>query len=78
MHFTYTQKTRLHQNLSIEQCEQYGHGISFEGVASLIKAAHRNGDTNITQREIYLGYDLKDKKESILINHSNFFWQITY
>ena len=56
----------------IEQCEQSGHGISFEGVASLIKAAHHNGDTNITQREIYLAYDLKDKKESILINHTNF------
>ena len=56
----------------IEQCEQSGHGISFEGVASLIKAAHSNGDTNITQREIYLAYDLKYKKESILINHTNF------
>ena len=36
----------------IEQCEQSGHGISWEGVASLVKAAHRNGDKNITEREI--------------------------
>ena len=63
----------------IEQCEQLGHGISWEGVASLVKAAHHNGDTNITRREINLAYGLKDKKESILINHSNsFFFQITY
>ena len=45
----------------IERCEQFGHGISWEGVASLVKEAHRNGDTNLTQREIYLEYLLKDK-----------------
>ena len=43
----------------IERCEQYGHGISWEGVASLVKATHHNGDTDITQREIYLAYDIK-------------------
>ena len=63
----------------IERCEQSSHGISWEGVASLVKATHCNGDTNLTQREIDLAYGLKDKKESILINHSNsFFLQITY
>ena len=56
----------------IERCEQYGHGISWKHLASLVKVALCNGDTNITQREIYLAYDLKDKKESILINHTNF------
>ena len=45
----------------IKRCEQYGHGISWEGVASLVKATHRNGDTNITQREIDFEYGLKDK-----------------
>ena len=35
----------------IERCERFGHGISWEGVASLVKATHRNGDTNLTQRE---------------------------
>ena len=63
----------------IERCKQSGHGISWEGVASLVKVAHRNGDTNLTQRKINLAYGLKDKQESILFNHSNsFFLQITY
>ena len=62
----------------IEQCKQYFHGMSWEGVASWVKAAHCNGDTNFTQREIDLAYGLKDKKTSILINHSDFFFQITY
>ena len=57
---------------SIERCKQLGHGISWEGVASLVKAAHRNGDTNLTEREIDLEYGLKDKKASISINHSKF------
>ena len=39
-------------------------------MASLVKSTHRNGDTILTQREINLAYGLKDKKESILINHS--------
>ena len=45
----------------IERCEQVGHGILWEGVAPLVKAADRNGDTNITQRENDLAYGLKDK-----------------
>ena len=45
----------------IARCEQYGHGISWEGVASLVKKSHCNGDTNLTQREIDLAYGLKDK-----------------
>ena len=61
----------------IERCEQSGHGISWEGVASFVKVTLRNGDTNLTQREIDIAYGLKDKKESILINHSIFF-KITY
>ena len=62
----------------IEGCEQSSHGISWEGVASLVKEAHRNGDTNLTQREIDLAYGVKDKQESILINHFVFFLKITY
>ena len=54
----------------IERCEQFGHGISWEGVASLVKATHRNGDTNLTEREIDLGYGLKEKQESILNSHT--------
>ena len=55
----------------IEQCEQVGHGISWEGLTSFVKAAHRNGDTNLTQRETDLAYGLKDKNASILINHTH-------
>ena len=49
----------------IEWCEQSGHGISWEGVASLVKAAQRNGDRNLTEREIDLEYGVKDKMASI-------------
>ena len=58
-----------------EQCEQYDHGISWECVASLVKETHRNGDTNLTQREVDLTYGLKDNQEIILINHTIFFLQ---
>ena len=62
----------------IERCKQLVHGISWEGVASLVKETHHNGDRNITEMEIDLAYGLKDKHASILINHSIFFLQITY
>ena len=58
----------------IEWSEQSGHGISWEGVASLVKEAHRNGDSNITETELNLAYGLKDKHESILINHTIIFF----
>ena len=45
----------------IERCTKSGEGLSWEGVASLVKEAHRNGDTNVTEREIDLAYGLKDK-----------------
>ena len=41
-----------YMKVCIERCKQSGQGISWEGVASLVKAAHRNGDRNITEREI--------------------------
>ena len=37
-----------------ELCEQSGHGISWQGVHSLVKATHSNGDTDLTEREINL------------------------
>ena len=49
----------------IERCEQSGHGISWEGVASLVKETYCNGDRNITEREIDLAYGVKDKMERI-------------
>ena len=63
----------------IERCKQSGHAISSEGVSSLVKAAHRNGDRNITERQIDLAYGLNDKMESMLINQSKYFiLQITF
>ena len=45
----------------------------------LVKVAHRNGDSSLIEREIDLAYGLKDKMESILINHSKYFiLQITF
>ena len=49
----------------IERCKQSGHGISWEGVASLVKEARCNGDRNLREREIDLAYGVKDKMESI-------------
>ena len=51
--------------LSIERCTQSGHGISWEGVVSLVKEAQRNGDNNLTEREIDLAYGVKDTMASI-------------
>ena len=63
----------------IERCEQSSHWISREGVASMVKEAHCNGDGNITESEIDLAYGLEDKMASILINHSKYFiLQITF
>ena len=49
----------------IERHKQQGHGISWEGVASLVKAAQCNRDRNLREREIDLAYGVKDKMESI-------------
>ena len=63
----------------IERCEQSGHVIStWEGVASLVKETHRNGDTNLIEREIDLAYGLKYKQESILISHTINFFSILF
>ena len=51
--------------LWIEKCEQHDGRLSWEGVATLIKIAHRNEDHNLMQREIDLAYGLKDKQVSI-------------
>ena len=48
----------------IQRCEQSGHGISWEGVDSLVKAAQHNGDSNLIGREIDLKYGVKDKRQA--------------
>ena len=59
----------------IDRCQQSSCRISWEGVASLVKASHRNGDTNLTQTKIDLAYGLKDNQESILINQTIYFFE---
>ena len=79
MHFIYTSQTILIGWRYGLNDTNKGHGISWEGVASLVKSAHRNGDTNLTHREINWAYGLKDKMASILINPSkSFILQITF
>jgi hypothetical protein len=56
----------------IDRCIQFNGRLSWEGVATLLKEAHRNQDTYITQREIDLAYGLKDKHASILFTHIMF------
>ena len=51
----------------IERCQQSGRTLTWEGGASLVKEAHRNGDSNVTQREIDLAYGLRDKHVRINI-----------
>ena len=51
--------------VSIEWCTQSGHGIWWEGLASLVKEAQHNGDNNLIEREIDLAYGVKDKMASI-------------
>ena len=50
----------------IDRCIQCNGRLSWEGVASLLKEAHRNQDTNLTQREIDLAYGLKYKHANTL------------
>ena len=65
----------------IEQWKKLGHGISWEGVASLVKVAQHNGDNNLTEKEIDWAYGVKDKMASILLikyPSKSFILQITY
>ena len=46
--YLYITKNLDWMNVWTKRHEQFGHGISWEGVASLVKEMHRNGDTNLT------------------------------
>jgi hypothetical protein len=51
--------------LWIDRCKQrHGDRLSQEKLSELVREARRNGDSNVTQREIDLAYCLKDGKES--------------
>ena len=44
----------------IEGCQYSGRTLTWESVSSLVKEAHRNGDSNVMQREIDLARGLRD------------------
>ena len=44
----------------IDRCQHSGWTLTWEGVSSLVKEAHCNGDSNVTQREIDLARGLRD------------------
>jgi hypothetical protein len=49
----------------IERCKQHHGGrLSWKQLSELVREAHRNGDANVTQREIDLAYGLKDGQAS--------------
>jgi hypothetical protein len=48
----------------IEICKQHHGGrLSWKQFSELVRDAHRNGDANVTQREIDLAYGLKNGHE---------------
>ena len=49
----------------IEQYQENGHSLTWDGVVSLVKEAHRNRDPNVTQIVLDLIYDLRDTKVHI-------------
>ena len=55
----------------IERCQHSGQTLTWKGVSSLVKEAHRNGDSNVTQREIDLAHGLRDLqvRTNLLITH---------
>ena len=49
----------------IEQCQKNGRSLTWDGVASIVKEAHRNGDLNVTPMVLDLLYGLRDRKVCI-------------
>ena len=48
-------------NVCIERCKQHNGGrLSWQRLSELVREARRNGDVNVTHREIDLAYGLKD------------------
>ena len=52
-------------NVWIQRCKQHNGGrLSWQHLSELVREAHRNGDANVTQREIDLAYCLIDGQVS--------------
>ena len=52
--------------LWIEWSQQNGHSLTWDGVASLVKEAHLNGDPNVTPMVIDLANGLRGGKVHII------------
>ena len=46
----------------IERCQQNGCSLTWEGVASLVREAHRNGDSNVMPMVVDLEYGLRGRE----------------
>ena len=46
----------------IERCQQNGCSLTWEGVASLVREAHRNGDSNVMSMVVDLEYGLRGRE----------------
>ena len=56
----------------IKQSQENGHSLTCDGVASLVKEADSNGDSNITPMVLDLVYGLRDTKvpkRLLIISH---------
>ena len=56
----------------IERCKHSGQTLTWEGVSSLVKEAHRNGDPNVMPMVVDLVYILRDTKicnRLLIISH---------
>ena len=49
----------------IEQCQQNSCSLTWDGVVSLVKEVHCNGDPHVTQMVLDLIYGLRDTKVRI-------------
>ena len=49
----------------IEESQENGHSLTWDGVALLVKEAHCNGDLNVTPMVLDLIYGLRDTKVRI-------------
>jgi hypothetical protein len=64
-------------NVWIEICKQNDGGkFSWKQLSELVREAHRNGDANVTQREIDLTYGLKDGHASKFTSFIQLFYII--
>jgi hypothetical protein len=64
-------------NVWIEICKQHNGGrLSWQRLSELVREARRNGDANVTQREIDLEYGLKDGQVSNFTHFIHLFYII--